>query len=388
MMLKRVLQIVVLSLLLNVPVYGAENVVLVTLGGMRWQEVFRGIDRELAEAEEFTHRPEALIRKYWRSNPAERAALLLPFLNETVFPYGSVVGNRDYNSCARATNTSHHSYPGYSEILTGVVSEFINNDGRIFNPERSVLELLERRQEYLHGTAAFASWNLFPFIYNVPRSGLHVNAQTQEIHPGNKNEEMLNQLQADMPSPWPGIRNDAFTHYFAKSWLLRQRPRMMHVAYSETEHFAREGNYEEYIEAAHRTDRFIADLWATIQSMDGYRNNTVLFVAVDHGLGDESLSGWRHHMATHGSLDTRGGEAVLPVDGITGREATWMAAIGPGILDQGLIVTGDQCLTNDRIAATLLKVLGEDYRDMNREMGAPMQAFLQSAERKTDSGAE
>ena len=369
---------------MNVPVYGAENVVLVTFGGLRWQEVFRGLDRELAEAKEFTHRPEALIRKYWRGNPAERAQILLPFLNETVFSYGSVVGNRDYNSCARATNTSYRSYPGYSEILTGVVNDLISNDGRMFNPERSVLELLERRQKYLHGTAAFASWNLFPFIYNVPRSGLHVNAQSRENHPGNQNEEMLNQLQADVPAPWPGIRNDAFTHYFAKSWLLRQRPRMLHIAYSETEHFAREGDYEEYIEAANRTDRFIADIWETIQSTDGYRNNTVLFIAVDHGFGNETMSGWRHHMADHAPVDSRqlASNPDAPVERVTGREATWMAAIGPGIRDQGLIRTGDQCLTNDRIAATLLEVLGEDYRDMNREMGPPMQVFLQ-----LDSGA-
>lgn len=376
--MKKLVPALLVCLLANASAMGAENVVLITFGGLRWQEAFRGIDRDLAQEESYTRDPDALLRKYWRSHPGERSALLLPFLNQTVFSRGSVVGNRDYNSCASTANTFHYSYPGYSEILTGVVSEQLVNDGRIFNPERTVLELLERRQKYLHGTAAFASWNLFPFIYNVPRSGLHVNAHTVETRPGNKHEETLNQLLSGMPSPWPGVRNDAFTHSYAKSWLLRQRPRVMHIAYSETEHFAREGAYDEYIEAAHRTDQFIADIWKTIQSTEGYRDNTVLFVAVGHGQGNDSVTGWQHHMATHVALGKhKNNSAPQPHEGVVGTGSTWMAAIGPGIVDQGLIITGEQCLTNDRIAATLLAVLGEDYRDMNHEMGAPMQVFLQ-----------
>ena len=122
----------------------------------------------------------------------------------------------------------------------------------------------------------------------------------------------------------------------------------------------------------------LSRLWQTIQSTEGYRDNTVLFIAVDHGQGAESLSGWQHHAEQHGSLEpSTESSSVLPENPILGGSATWMAAIGPGIRDQGLIVTGDQCLTNNRIAATLLQVLGENYRDMNHEMGQPMQAFLQ-----------
>ena len=53
-----------------------------------------------------------------------------------------------------------------------------------------------------------------------------------------------------------------------------------------------------------------------------------------------------------------------------------MAAIGPGIPAHGLVATGDECLTSNRIAATLLKLLGEDYKFVNSEMGPPMQEFL------------
>ena len=63
-------------------------------------------------------------------------------------------------------------------------------------------------------------------------------------------------------------------------------------------------------------------------------------------------------------------------DGIVGSEAVWMASIGPGIPAHGLVATGDECLTSNRIAATLLKLLGEDYKLVNSEMGPPMQEFL------------
>ncbi|MEO1982643.1 MAG: DUF1501 domain-containing protein, partial [Fuerstiella sp.] len=54
-------------------------------------------------------------------------------------------------------------------------------------------------------------------------------------------------------------------------------------AYGETDDFAHDGKYDEYILAAHRTDRFIREIWDIVQSTNGYRDNTVLFVTVDHG---------------------------------------------------------------------------------------------------------
>ena len=61
---------------------------------------------------------------------------------------------------------------------------------------------------------------------------------------------------------------------------------------------------------------------------------------------------------------------------VEGSEAVWMAAIGPGIATTGLVETGDNCLSSNRIAATLLEVLGEDYQGSNSAMGAPLQEFL------------
>jgi hypothetical protein len=64
-------------------------------------------------------------------------------------------------------------------------------------------------------------------------------------------------------------------------------------------------------------------------------------------------------------------------EGIVGSDAVWMAAIGPGVPASGLVGIGEECLTSNRIAATLLKLLGEDYRVFDPGMGAPMPEFLQ-----------
>ena len=106
------------------------------------------------------------------------------------------------------------------------------------------------------------------------------------------------------------------------------------------------------------------------------RRQHLLFIGVDHGRGDDPIETWQHH-ASQRSLDGYMQSLARYEEGIVGSEATWMAAMGPGINDRGLVTTGDDCLTNDRIAATLLEVLGLDYTDLNPDMGAPMREFLE-----------
>ena len=101
--------------------FAADNAVLITFDGLRWQEVFSGLDRELATHEEFSEQSELILERFWRDSADERAEALLPFLHNTVFRKGSFVGNRDAGSCAEVTNDWYFSYPGYSEILLSLI---------------------------------------------------------------------------------------------------------------------------------------------------------------------------------------------------------------------------------------------------------------------------
>ncbi len=353
-----------------------RNIFLVTIDGLRWQELFRGLDQSLASNSEFSEQAETIKERYGATLQHSSAELLMPFLHSTVFQNGTVVGNRDSDSCARVSNSWHFSYPGYNEILTGVVDESINSNAKIPNTNQTFLEQLNNRDGFRGKVAAFGSWDVFPYILNVERSGLHLNAFQNAEPAENEFEEFLNRLQGDIPSPWESVRLDAFTHHYALSYIKSHHPRIVYVAYGETDDFAHDGLYDQYVMAANRTDRFIQELWQLIQSDSYYKDNTVLFITVDHGRGEESETTWKHHGSKQSTTTTQSALSRYE-EGIVGSDAVWMAAIGPGIPAQSSLATGDGCLTSNRIAASLLNLLGEDYRLFNPEMGVPMQEFME-----------
>ena len=361
--------------LLPASIYGADNAVLITFDGLRWQEVFRGIDENLATHQDYSPQSDRLMQRFWNESPNDRAEALLPFIHQTVFTQGSYAGNRRDNSCAAVSNDWYFSYPGYSEILTGVVNPSIDSNNKVPNTEATFLELLERNSLYSEQTAAFASWDVFPFIFNVERSAVHVNAFSTEANPADNHEIFLNKLQNDIPTPWSTVRNDAFTHQYALSYLRREKPKVLFISYGETDDFAHDGKYDEYIFAANRTDGFIKEIWSTLQSIDQYRDNTVLFITVDHGRGEEPLQSWMHHSSLQATTRANSGLAQY-TEGIVGSEATWFAVMGPGVARNGQIQTEEGCITSNRIAATLMEFLGEDYRDYNPAMGAPIQVLF------------
>ena len=154
-----------------------RNVVLVTTDGLRWQEVFRGADDSLLNKKDGgVADPDALRRAFWRETPEARREALLPFLWTTVARQGQIFGNRDKKSLADVTNGKNFSYPGYNELFTGSPDPRIDSNAKRPNPNVSVLEWLNRKPAFRGEVAAVASWDLFPFILNVERSGLTVNA--------------------------------------------------------------------------------------------------------------------------------------------------------------------------------------------------------------------
>lgn len=352
-----------------------DNVVLVTLDGLRWQEVFRGLDARLLADENYTSTRETLEEKFASNVSKTSAERLLPFLHGVVFQQGKVLGNRDAGSCARVTNPWYFSYPGYNEILTGAVDKGIDSNASIANPNVTMLEWLQKQEGFQDRVAVFGSWDVFPFIYNAQRSGIPVNVGPRGA-PDNSFEEILNQLHQDIPSPWPTVRLDAFTHHYALSYLRNHQPRVLHVAYGETDDFAHDGDYDQYIMAANRTDRFIRELWEFLQSEPHYRDNTALFITVDHGRGEEPLETWEHH-ASKESLTGYMQSLAEYEEGIVGSDAIWMAALGPGISSgAGARQANGSCAGANQVAATLLTLLGQDYLSFNPHAGAPLTEML------------
>ena len=338
-----------------------ENVLLITLDGLRWQELFTGADSLLLHDERYVADVEATRERFWRPDSTARRKALMPFFWETIATQGQLYGNR-YDQCTvDLTNEHRFSYPGYNEILTGQADdERIDSNDKKPNPNVTVLEYANRQAGFEGRVAAFGSWDVFPYIVGGERSGVPVNAgfETATGDSLTPKEQFLNELQAQVPSPWSTVRLDAFTHGYALEHLKTDRPRLLYIAYGETDDFAHDGDYQAYLEAARRTDGFIRELWKTVQSDSFYRDRTTLLITTDHGrgLGDDWTS--------HGADLPRSSEV-------------WIAALGPDTSPprKG---TSECALYQNQLAPTVAALLGLDYaREQDgRPAGSAIEAIV------------
>ncbi|MBH0088572.1 alkaline phosphatase family protein [Pseudoalteromonas sp. NSLLW218] len=371
-----VIKVVVFSLtvLLSNAANAAQNVVLITLDGVRWQEVFNGADNSLINNTDFVKKPEQLKTQFWAKTANERQQLLMPFLTQVVAKKGIIIGDRANGSTMSVSNPWYFSYPGYNEILTGEVDENINSNNKLLNPNKTILERLDKLTEFKGSTALFGSWDVFPYIVNTKRSNVYVNAGFMSIEENLFTDApLLNTLQNEIPSPWYNVRLDSFTYRFAKAYMLAKKPKLLVISLGETDDFAHDGHYDQYLKSARQSDAFIKDLWATIQTTAGYKDNTTLIITTDHGRGNNA-NDWQHHSSKRALAELELGANTYP-EGIVGSEHIWLAAIGPAIRGRGLIKTKNE-LKQAQIAATVLKALGQNPNEINSNMAPAISEIL------------
>jgi hypothetical protein len=333
-----------------------ENIILITLDGFRWQEVFQGADSSFFKQQK-NLKDDRLKEKYWCEDAAERRKALLPFMWSTIATQGQLYGNRAVGNKVNVTNNQLFSYPGYNEILTGSAdNERINSNDKIYNPNTTVLEFINKQPKYKGKVAAFSSWDVFPYIINDKRSGVHVSTGVAEVKGSNlsEGEKMMNKLILNLPNPLGDVRLDAFTFYYGLEYMKKSKPRIIYFAFDETDDFAHGGEYGAYLNSANYTDKFISELWAYIQSDSQYKNKTTLIITSDHGRGDNAED-WKHH-----------GQKVPIADQI------WMAWLGPDTPSLGEVKAEGQLYQN-QIASTMAKLLGAEYKT-DKKVGEAIQS--------------
>lgn len=336
----------------------AANVVLIVTDGLRWQEVFSGAERALISATPGgVADTTRLLRDFWRDDAAERRAALLPFFWGTIAREGQLIGNQTLGSVARLVNSLKFSYPGYNEIFTGAFDPAINSNEFPPNPNETVFEWLSRKRGYSGRIAAFATWNAFGRILNVDRSGLTVRDGWTPPFAADgahgERQSTIDELYRTSVQLWPDNVFDAPMHLAAKEYIRAKKPRVIFIGYGETDEWAHSGRYDLLLRSAHQVDAFVADLWRTLQSMRQYRGSTAFIITTDHGRGS-GPEGWKRH-----------GESV------EGAENTWIAMIGPGIAATGERGAGP-VVTTSQIAATIARVLGEDWQSYRPGAGAAL----------------
>jgi hypothetical protein len=330
-----------------------DHVIVVTMDGFRWQEVFDGAQRELVTGPDggvadtsFT------LQRFWRDDPAQRRSALFPFLWGTVAREGLLLGDSVRGSAVRVTNGKRFSYPGYNELFTGAADGRIDSNDKVPNPNVTVLEWLAGRPGFAASVAVYGSWDVFPFIFNVDRSKLPVNGDGLPFpKAANARETLMNRMVEWTPTHWRGARLDIATMAGTLETLTKKQPRVLAVLLGETDEWAHERRYDLYLDAARRSDRFIQLLWETAQSLPAYRGRTSLIIATDHGRGNGRE--WSDH----------GRE-------VPAAERIWMAVMGPSVTRKG--VGAGQAGTQSQFAATIAKLLGEDWQSARPNAAAPI----------------
>ncbi len=335
-----------------------ENVILITLDGMRWQEVFGGAEKRLI-TKKFVQDTTQLLKTFWDKTPTARREQLMPFFWNTIAKEGQLYGNRGFGNKVNTANKMWFSYPGYNEILCGFADdEKITSNDANDNPNKNVLEFAQSQKEYAGKVAAFTSWKTFPWIINTKRSGVPVNAglMKAESNP-TESEKLLNELLFQQPNITGGTRLDALTFYYAFEYLKKNKPRVLFLSFDETDHWAHEGEYDKYLQAAKYTDGFVRKLWEWLQSQPQYKNKTTLIITTDHGRGNAIDEDWKHH-----------GSKMPFADEI------WFAFLGPDTPATGEM-KADQQLYQNQVAKTMADFLRLKYTNEKKVGEAVPTAF-------------
>lgn len=292
-------------------------VVLVVLDGVRWQEVFGGVDGTLARERRSGATP-------WAS-----ARALMPNLHGLVERGGVALGRPGAGprrvAEIVATGPQFISLPGYLEIFAGRPDPACESNECARPPARTIAD------DVLDATGAddvaiVASWP------NIARAA-SADPSRFRLTAGRRRLECGDDLQADpeiaallgigaRTKAWPGegdYRPDALTGRIALRVLETIRPRFLFVGLGDADEYAHRSDYGGYLQALRDSDAFLGALVAALDGMGARGRHTTVLVTTDHGrsydfrdhgrLYPESSRVW----LVAGGDDVRGvGEAAPP----------------------------------------------------------------------------
>ncbi|RYZ21143.1 MAG: phosphoglyceromutase [Chitinophagaceae bacterium] len=332
-----------------------QRLFIITLDGFRWQELFGGADEAILRNPRFTSDTALARSLYWDADPQRRRERLLPFFWSVIARNGQLHGNRRLGNRVNTSNLYGISYPGYNEIFTGKPDLFISTNKKVRNHNRNVLERLAAEPALKDRVAAFASWDVMPFILNRERSGFYLNAGPEAVQDEGigEGQKQLNALLAHPDIAGRPTRDDRITYLSALGYVRRHKPRVFYLGFSGTDDAGHEKSYDRYLNSAHEADRMIGELWSYLQSDPEYRGRTTLLITTDHGRGSSARNWYDHGFFVGGSSQT------------------WMALLGNAALPLGEN-TGSAQLYQKQLAATIAGLMGKRDRS---EGGLPLTLF-------------
>jgi len=308
-----------------------ESVIVVAIDGVRWQEVFEGVERSMAEAEAI---PEAFIL------PPHR---LLPNLHGRVFARGVVLGAPGKGPEMRASGPNHISLPGYMEIFGGAPSSDCSSNECPATRRKTVVDAFRDAYAPQGGSVGvISSWEKIERAAVTDPTGVALStgrtggATRESLRSDPVLSELLD-VAADV-GPHPGhgdYRPDYYTAAVALRYLWARRPRFLFVGLGDTDEWAHMDNYEAYLQSLRFADTFVGSVLDTLEMMGSYGARTTLIVTTDHGRSRDFVG--------HGKSVESG--------------RVWMAAVGGRVPALGAVESGGERRLAD-IAPTVMTLVG------------------------------
>jgi hypothetical protein len=293
---------------------GRAPVVVVTLDGVRWQEVFDGSDPR------------------W-SDRAIAARALMPNLHRLATERGSAVGAPGYGRIS-ASGPHFVSLPGYMEILGGRSAvDCKDNDC----PQTAVPTLFDDAARSGAKVAGFSSWE------RTARA-LTASPGLFPLSCGRAGNPAID------PSPGEGdYRPDALTADLALSYAEREAPDVLFLGLGDTDEYAHHRDYAGYLRAIQFADSVIGRLVALMDRKGDWGRRATIFVTADHGR----------------SKDFDGHGAFAPESA-----RVWLVAAGAAIRARGPVASPTDRRLAD-IAPTIRPIVGLGPSPRNRS-GEPL----------------
>jgi hypothetical protein len=304
----------------------SQTVVLVAIDGVRWQEVFGGVDRRLA------------VKKRVPLQDRLDAAHLVPNLHRLMTTDGAAIGASPAKAM-RASGPNYVSLPGYIEMLTGRRNTGCasNRCGDVRHPT-----VADDVAEGGRLAAVVASWpgilHAASFVRGrvVTSIGRTGGDKLSDFENDFELNALLPEGEKVPPHAARDFRSDASTGSIAGLYLESHHPTFLFVGLGETDAYAHQGNYRAYLQALHRADAIVGRLAEQVAALNAAGHPSTLMVTTDHGRS--------YAFATHGGGSPESGRV-------------WLVATGAGIRARGPTSSGVPRHLSD-VSQTLRRMLG------------------------------
>jgi hypothetical protein len=254
------------------------NVILLTLDGVRWEEVFQGVDP---------------------GQSMDANTKIFTFLTGPLAKQGPLLGDKASGERVLVGNRAQNSLPGYQSIMAGATQPCLSNAcGRIkveTFPERLVHDLGLKPEQ----VATIASWeNIALAVEHVPGTTFVSAGPEPLAFPGtDRDAQLINDGQKGDSPPWKSARYDKHTFSHALNYLKKKKPRFLFISLNDSDEWGHKGQYDKYVATLRQQDAWIQELVTTIDSMGDYGRRTTLLITTDHGRGDGN--DWGEHGSGH-----------------------------------------------------------------------------------------